>query len=196
MAVNLRKIEGNWDAGYALDKHMLHSEFTGYNEAGHPTFENTRTQVGEAVYRLKYRQDWSQAPRLASAVVRHVVPLLGRIGLVVPMPASRPRTRQPVNEVAGEVGKLLEVKMFAGILVKNDVPHADRSLKDVSGKAAKEALLAGRFSIEDQISNHGRWNVLLIDDLYDTGASMEAACACLKSYAKIDRVFVVALTWK
>lgn len=37
MAVNLRKIEGNWDLGYALDKHMLSSTFTGHNEYGHPT---------------------------------------------------------------------------------------------------------------------------------------------------------------
>lgn len=196
MAVNLRKIEGNWDFGYALDKHMLSSVFTGNNEAGHPTFDNTRTQAGEAVYQLKYRQDWSKAPLLANAVVRHVVPLLGKIGLVVPMPASTARQRQPVTEVAQEVAKKLEVPAFDNLLIKNAVPNANVSLKNMNNKAEKEAALAGRFGINDEITNDGRWNVLVIDDLFDSGASMEAACSALRTYAKINKIFVAALTWK
>ena len=105
MAVNLRKIEGNWDAGYALDKHIVSSVYTGDNEAGYPTFDTTRTAIGEAVFQLKYRQDWSKAGGLASAVAKSVVPLLGNIVLIVPMPASTPRSRQPVTEVALELAK-------------------------------------------------------------------------------------------
>ena len=194
MVVNLRKLEGNWDIGYALDKHMLSSVFTGHNEAGHPTFDNTRTQAGEAVYQLKYRQDWSQALRLATAVNKHVVPLLGKIGLIVPMPASTPRPRQPVTEVAVELGKLLDVNVFDNLLVKNAT--ATPSLKNMNGKDEKVAALQGRFSISDGIAGEGKWNALLLDDLFDSGASMEAACSLLKTYAKIDKVFAVALTWK
>jgi hypoxanthine phosphoribosyltransferase len=32
------------------------------------------------------------------------------------------------------------------------------------------------FSVEDQTQGDGSWNVLVVDDLYDTGASMGAAC--------------------
>lgn len=196
MAVNLKKIEGNWDIGYALDKHIISSVYTGDNQAGHPTFDTKRTDAGEAVFQLKYRSDWTQAPRLASAVVRHVVPLLGKIGLIVPMPASQPRNRQPVTEVAVEIGKLLKISVFSELLTKNAVPTANQSLKNLNSKAEKEAALSGRFTIKDEISSAGKWNVLLLDDLFDTGASMEAACLSLRTYAKIDKIFAVALTWK
>ncbi len=54
MKVNLKKIAGNWSSGYALDKHVLSSEFLGHNEWGHPMFDTTRSEVGEAAYQLKY----------------------------------------------------------------------------------------------------------------------------------------------
>ena len=196
MSVNLRKIEGNWDVGYALDKHIISSRYVGDNESGHPIFDTTRTPVGEAVYQLKYRQDWLQAPKLASAVVKYVVPLVGNIGLIVPMPASTHRVRQPVMEVASALAKIMDVKVFDNLLVKNAVPNANQSLKDMNTKAEKEAALSGRFSIQDGIAGEGKWNVLLLDDLFHSGASMEAACATLRTYAKIDKIFAVALTWR
>jgi len=32
----VRKIEGNWDLGYVLDKHVLSSIYTGDNAQGYP----------------------------------------------------------------------------------------------------------------------------------------------------------------
>lgn len=196
MAVNLRKLEGNWDIGYALDKHSLSSVYTGHNEYGHPTFDTKRTDVGEAVYQLKYRQDWSQAVRLARAVQKYVVPLIGRVGLIVPTPASTPRNRQPVTEVASELAKLLEVNVFNNLLVKNSIPTANQSLKNMRFKEEKVAALEGRFLIQDEIDGNGKWNAILLDDLFDTGASMEMACTALRTYAKINYIYAVALTWK
>ena len=196
MSVNLRKIEGNWDVGYALDKHIISSVYMGNNQSGHAVFDTKRTQVGEAVYQLKYKQDWLQVPRLASAVMKYVVPLVGDIGLIVPMPASTQRPRQPVTEVALALAKLIGVKVFSDLLVGKAVPNANQSLKNMHTKAEKEAALLGRFSIKDGIAGEGKWNALLLDDLFDSGASMEAACSSLRTYAKIDKIFAVALTWK
>lgn len=39
-------------------------------------------------------------------------------------------------------------------------------------------------------------DALVLDDLFDSGASMKAACSVLRTYAKIDKIFVAALTWK
>lgn len=39
-------------------------------------------------------------------------------------------------------------------------------------------------------------NLLLIDDLFDTGASMEAACAILRGIEAIGSIYVAALTCK
>jgi hypoxanthine phosphoribosyltransferase len=47
-----------------------------------------------------------------------------------------------------------------------------------------------------EITTDGRWNVLVVDDLFDSGASMDAACAVLRKYPKVGKIYVAALTWK
>lgn len=50
MNINLKQLVGNWDKGFALDKHVVSSIFIGYNEAGYPQYETLRTEVGEALF--------------------------------------------------------------------------------------------------------------------------------------------------
>jgi predicted amidophosphoribosyltransferase len=196
MKNNIREICGNWDRGFVLDKHTLRSEYTGDNEYGHPTFATTRSEVGEALYQLKYRGNYGNVAPLAGEIVDHLVPKFGRIGLVIPIPPSRPRPRQPVVEIAREVAKAIGVESFEGILVKKPAAVGAAELKNVVGKEAKVEALKARYEIADQIKEDGKWNVLVVDDLFDTGASMEAACALLRTYNKIGEIYVAALTWK
>lgn len=65
MKVNIKPITGNWDLGYAMDKHLIKSTYLGDNEYGKPMFQNDRTEVGEAVYQLKYQNDMDQVDALA-----------------------------------------------------------------------------------------------------------------------------------
>lgn len=51
------KIYGTWDEGIAIDYHMLKSKFLGYDENGKEKFENVRTEIGELLYRYKYKKD-------------------------------------------------------------------------------------------------------------------------------------------
>lgn len=196
MKNSIRSLKGNWDAGYVLDKHVLSSTYIGDNEFGHAQFDTTRSEVGEALYQLKYRGDFSLADRLAAEIEQHIVPRFDHVGLIVPMPATNPRPRQPVTEIAGALGRRLDIPVIENLLVKVPVPADAPALKDIVGKDAKVEALKGRFAIHDAIAGDGRWNALLVDDLFDTGASMEAACAVLRSYPKIGRIFIAALTWK
>lgn len=196
MNVNLKAICGNWDEGYVLDKHTLSSKYIGDNEHGHPQFETKRSEVGEALYQLKYRGDKAQAMPLATQVAKSIVPKLGKVGLIVPMPASNARAWQPVNEVAKELSKLIDAPVFDNIIVKAAADAEAKQLKDMAAKEEKEAALKGKFTVNDGIKNGGKWNALLLDDLFDTGASMEAVTAALRTYQKIGKIFVAALTWK
>src|SRR6476469_2964602 len=69
MEVNVEEIRGNWNVGYSLDKHTLSSTPTGYNEYGHMQFHTIRPPAGEALFQLKYRDDYSQVPIIARQLV-------------------------------------------------------------------------------------------------------------------------------
>jgi predicted amidophosphoribosyltransferase len=193
LKVTLKQINGPWDQGWVLDKHMLSSTFLGDDEHGNPRFENHRTEVGEATYQLKYQKDWSQVGPLAQAVATNVFPKLAQVGFVVPMPASNVRPRQPVTEVAVELGRIIGKPVFSDLLRK---ATTGKSLKDLHSKAEKVAAIGASFSVNDEIKKAGCWNVLVVDDLFDSGASMDAACAVLRQYPKVGKIYVAALTWK
>lgn len=55
VAIQPQTIEGPWDAGYVLDKHLVSSTFLGQDQFGRDRFDNTRTVLGELVYQLKNR---------------------------------------------------------------------------------------------------------------------------------------------
>lgn len=60
MNVKIMKVEGDWDDGLVLDWHVAHSEFLGHDQYGHPQYDTVRTEVGEALFRLKYRSDCTE----------------------------------------------------------------------------------------------------------------------------------------
>ncbi|KFD18361.1 hypothetical protein GTPT_2551 [Tatumella ptyseos ATCC 33301] len=195
MNVNIKQISGNWDEGYAMDKHMKKSTYLGDNEYGRPQFHNERTEVGEAVYQLKYQEDWNQVDPLAECLLQHAVPLFKDIQLIIPMAATKPRTIQPVTAVATVLAEKMGGGMgyFDGMILKQ---AGGTSLKDLHTRAEKEAAVANMFSYQDLIPSSGKYNALIIDDLYHTGISMEAAVAALRGYNKINKIYVAALTWR
>lgn len=193
MKVNLKKITGNWDEGYVLDKHTLKSVFLGNNEYGHPTFDTSRTEVGEATFQLKNRKDFSQVSALAEALAKHIYPKFTNVGFIVPMPASTARTPQPVTELAHTLGTIVGKPVFDQLLLKT---ASGQSMKDLATKAEKLDAIGESFSVHDEIAGEGPWNCLLVDDLFHTGASMEKACTVLKAYPKVRNIYVASLTWR
>jgi predicted amidophosphoribosyltransferase len=115
---------------------------------------------------------------------------------MIPMPASTVRAKQPVDEIAKELGRLTGIPVFPNIVAKSPAPHGSQQLKNLKTKAEKVAALEGRFTINPEITNDGCWNALMLDDLFDTGATMEAVCAALRTYPKINQVFAATVTWK
>ena len=101
-----------------------------------------------------------------------------------------------MSELAYALGKLTDTPVFDEMIVKAPAPASRSALKNLHTRAEKDAALGGRITINENISNEGCWNALLLDDLFDTGATMDAVCQALRTYKKINRIYAAAITWK
>lgn len=185
------KINGEWTAGLVLDWHVAHSEFLGHNQYGHPEYDTVRTAVGEALYQLKYRSDLAQIDSLAKTMTDAIKLTFPAVSFVVPMPPSIKRVTQPLAILAKKVAELLGTPFFENILLKNGITP---QMKDIDTKEEKIEALMGCFHINDAITNDGKWDVLIIDDLYSSGASLSAATQIMKTYGKVKNIYVAAFT--
>ena len=190
MNVNVRQIHGPWNIGYSLDKHKISSVYLGDNEYGHPKFDTTRTEVGEALYLLKYKSDQSQIDVLAKQLVASLGEYFKSTSFVVSMPPSKQRAVQPVVAIARQVAVQMGVPFLDNVMVKT--AHTAQ-MKDIPVRQDRVNALCSAFRVNDVLAD-GKHDVLIVDDLYDTGSSLEAATIMLRKYAKIQNIFVATLT--
>src|SRR5256885_1449709 len=101
---NPQEISGHWQSGIALDLHTLSSVYLGVNEAGHEVYDTTRSELGELLYRLKYKGDVAAAQEIVTTVANFLKPHLGKFDLIVPVPPSGTRPVQPVITLAKGIG--------------------------------------------------------------------------------------------
>lgn len=119
-------------------------------------------------------------------------PYFSSAGLVIPMPPSKQRPRQPVIEIARELARLMNRPCYENLLVKTSLTPP---MKDIASRVEKVNTLINAFTVTDQLPD-GLYNVLLVDDLYDTGSSLEAATQVLRGYNKIQHIYVATVTRK
>ncbi|MEZ8420563.1 ComF family protein [Vibrio splendidus] len=197
MDVNVKEITGVWDSGYSLDKHIVSSTYIGENQWGHAKFDTVRTDVGEAVFLLKYRDDFTKCADIAQSIKDNILPKLPFISFIVAMPPSKVRPKQPVQEIALELGNIAGKLCINGLLVKS---KSTPQMKDIASREERIELLMAAFEIDDKVVAETLpetgYNVLIIDDLYDTGTSLEAATQTLRQCDKIEKIFVATATRK
>lgn len=188
MKIEPKKIAGNWDQGYSLDSHTVSSKMTGYNAYGHPEYETKRTPMGDLVYRLKYRQDADCIQAIVSTVAEFLKDWNISPDILVSVPPTKPRKWQPVVELAKEISKAAKIPYLEKGVRK---VKSTTQLKDGIEYAEKMQELENAFEIcRDEIV--GR-RVLVFDDLYDSGATMDTIAAELKKCGA-RRVYVLTLT--
>jgi len=87
--IHPRKIRGKWVEGYALDLHTTSSAFLGYDGYGHPQFETVRSELGELLYKLKYRADSLAVDSIAETAAEFLTEKWRvNVGRIVPVPPS------------------------------------------------------------------------------------------------------------
>jgi len=185
---NPQKINGKWQSGIALDVHTLSSTYMGVNEFGHEVYDTKRSEIGELLYRLKYKGDMAAAQEITDAAVAYLKPQLSKFDLIVPVPPSGTRAVQPVITLAKGIGAKLGVPV-ADCLTTT---RAATALKGVLDPAKRKELLDGLHAV-DTAQTKGR-KVLLFDDLFRSGATMNAITDLLTTKGKVAAVRAFTIT--
>lgn len=191
--INPIELTGNWEKGFALDLHTVSSELLGYDEFGHEVFDTKRSEMGELLYRLKYRSDTSTIDEILEAVVwflKEKWKINNLIDCIVPIPPSNvKRTYQPVIELAKGIGSILQTPVYLDVVTKTkETPE----LKNVYEKDQRAKLLKGAFKANIALTRGKR--VLLVDDLFRSGATCSEITQILQEQGKVKAVYLLALT--
>ena len=158
--INPRKVEGPWADGRVLDLHSTGSEFIGYDEYGHEQFDTRRTEVGELLYRLKYRTDASALEEIGAVAEKFIRAWRVTFDVIVPAPPTRSRRVQPLHQIADELAKRFRVPVVKAVSKK---AAGAAELKNLREYHEREAVLEGALTV-DARSIAGK-RVLLLDDL-------------------------------
>jgi predicted amidophosphoribosyltransferase len=190
MKCHPKRIYGQWTEGWALDHHIQHSVFRGHDEFGNPQFDTVRTEVGEALFLLKYRRDKSQVAALVSVACHRLRKWKPPVEMLVTVPPSnRNRQIQPVELIAQGVAAKMGYDLMRDVRFRK---KAATQIKNVKDAEERQELLEGAFTV-DAAKVQGR-KVLLFDDLFRSGATMNELAATLRKSGKVADVYALALT--
>jgi len=188
--INIRRLRGPWDDGYALDFHTLGSTFLGHDAYGHPRFETTRSPVGDLLYQLKYRNDQEAVGPLIEAIMSLWTQWNPPIDAIVPVPPSNiGRKSQPVIILATALAKQVKIPLCTECLSKT---RRTPQLKDVFEYDKRREALKDAFVVSAMQTRGKR--LLLFDDLYRSGATVSVITELLKKEGGAKAVYLLTLT--
>ena len=111
-----------------------------------------------------------------------------KIDAIVPVPASKARTIQPVRQLAKGIASALD-RPLQDVVERTQSP---KQLKDVFDYHERLELLQNAFEIPGKGVRD--LSVLLVDDLYRSGATLNAVTAALFEKGKASAVYAFAPT--
>lgn len=189
MVLHPQGIKGPWKAGIVLDWHTVASEMIGQNEFGYPIFDNTRSEIGELLYQFKYRNDRNALQQIVRATIEYLGDKVkGKIELILPVPPSNP-TRTVTSQIAQGLANDLHVGFSNTALTK--VKNTSE-LKSVTDPEERRKVLEGSFKVDKQ-QLEGK-SVLLLDDVYRSGATLITATEAVTGQGNPKAVYVLAIT--
>ena len=182
------QLSGNWAIGWALDNHTLSSRYD--RAAGF--YRTERTELGEALYRLKYKKRWWRADNIAETAAGFLVKkqIVEKIDLIAAIPPAHFRLLfQPVYLVARKIGRILgkpvDTRLFKRI---KKIPP----VKFMEDRSQRQQAVKGLFELRRR-DLYGK-NVLIFDDLYRSGMTLREASATINASANVAGIYVLTVT--
>jgi len=190
MSIRPIKLVGNWDEGFALDNHVIESIYVGEDQYGRSEFDTTRSAIGELVYQLKYNNNTEVIYDIMELVKPFLEEwnMINKIDIVIPAPPSnKNRNYQPVFLISESVAKFLGKPIVFDLLEKinsGQIKNMDSSekAKAISGSILKKKKFKKRV------------NILLVDDLYKSGTTLNEVYNVLKQDENVNNIYVLTMT--
>jgi len=151
-------------------------------------FDTTRSEIGELLYRLKFNSDRSVVPEIVDAVEKFMKSWKPHVDVIVPVPPSTSRTIQPVIVLAEAISERLGIPLADCVKRTRDAPQ----LKNVYDFDERLRLLNGLHKV-DSSGTRGK-KILLFDDLYRSGATMNTITDALYDQGGAADVFALTIT--
>lgn len=177
-------LSSNLFSGFALSTHTIKSTLL-------PTgnFDTERTQIGEQLYQLKYNFNKQMILPLAQSASNAINELFNGIDVIIPIPpTNNNRPFQPVIELALEISKQIGKKCDIDYLKKMPT----QAIKSIDDDNTRKNILKDAFSVRNQ--DYKGKKILLFDDLFRSGATLDAAANVLKENGKVADILVLTLT--
>ena len=134
----------------------------------------------ESVYRFKYKNKREYASAFAYMIAKHHKKIIGywRPDVVIPVPMhpekKKVRGYNQAEILAKETALILGIKFEADTLIRKKMTVPQKEL----GIQKRYSNLEGAFEVKKDI---GKSKVLLIDDIYTTGATFDSCARALKA---------------
>ena len=188
MPIKPVKLRGPWDEGYALDVHTTSSEYIGDDVYGHPQYDNEYSDMGQLVNSYKYKKDYRKLDDIIALAKPFIESweTLNTVDFVLPVPSSKYRDVQPAEEVAREIASMIGAYYSNEILQKESPMES----KGLSGEA-KQRLQGTITKTKNATKEH---NMLLVDDIFQSGTTLGECIKVLREDPKIVKIFVLTLT--
>jgi predicted amidophosphoribosyltransferase len=183
----IKMLTGDWKLGWALTLHTVSSK-----KIDDEHFDTIRTEVGEMLFQLKYRNDRAQLAPLSELVIQFLqtIRLSTSLAAIIPIPPSNTsRDFQPVYELAQIIGRKLYLNVDFDYLLKT---RDTAQLKSIEDQVSRSEVLRDVFTVNDR--RYEGKDILLFDDLYRSGETLHAATQALVDGGNVDNVYVVTLT--
>ncbi len=152
-----RPLTGPWHIGWALD---FHSRFSGGDWS--------RSMVGDLAYQLKYQGNLAVLPALVDYTLDLFAakPDLAKLDIILPVPPSKRRETDPVFTFCAALSDKIKAPVQS-IITKTRQTQPQKEMKTL---AQKRDNVKNAFTLQSVIK--GR-RILLVDDLFDSGATLE-----------------------